>query len=119
MVIILLFSVNSIPSLHMGKGRLCKLVLWETGKPVSGIKVGLDIDGDGTVDITQVTGDNGQACFSGLSYGKYYIYVDIDGDGVWDTVAEEAILDSEQLIVRNVYDLLPEMWSFKPNQTKK
>ena len=108
MAIILLTSYSS---LHMGKGEIYKSVSWEDGTLIEHAKVGLDIDGDGTVDVVAYTNPSGVAHFSNRPYGTYYIYVDIDDDGIWETSAEEVIVDGTEY-VDNVYLLPPEMWRF-------
>ena len=112
-MMILSLLVSSGSSLHMGKGELCKATYWENGGAIPGATVALDIDGDGTPDILKITDGYGVACFPGLTYGTYYIYVDIDNDGVWDTEAEEVVVDQIFVTMMNEYNSLPEMWRFE------
>jgi hypothetical protein len=93
----------------MGKGEIYKSVFWENEQPIEHAKVGLDEDGDGTVDAVTFTNVDGIAHFQLLPYGTYYIYVDIDNDGIWETIAEEVIVDGTEYI-DNVYSSSPEMW---------
>lgn len=106
MILALLLLSGS--SLHMGKGEIYKTVFWEGETPIDHAKVGLDTDGDGTVDAVTYTSSVGIAYFLSLPYGTYYIYVDIDNDGIWETTAEEVIVDGTEY-VHNVYSP-PEMW---------
>ena len=110
LVATMIIILPAISSLHTGKGELCKGVFWEDGTPILNATVGLDTNGDEIINNVVITNNEGVACFSGLPYRTYYIYVDYDNDGIWDTVGEPVIVDQEHIKIRNLYNLPPEVW---------
>lgn len=106
LLISMIIILPSISGLYMGKGELCKGVFWEDGTPISGATVALDRDGDGIIDLSRTTSESGLACFSCLAYGTYYIYIDFEDDGIWETEAEVAILNAPLVAVTNNYPLI-------------
>lgn len=111
LIIMVILLIISYSSLHMGNGEICKTCYWANGEPITSAEVGLDENEDGIPDVTLYTGQDGGACFQDLPCGQYYIYVDMDNDGVWDTVAEPVIVNGVEYI-DNVYPL-PKMWRFE------
>lgn len=104
-VLILTFVVLSCSgtSLSMGKGEIEKLCIWENEVPIVGAEVFLDSQFGGK---TLFTNAEGKVVFTDLLAGEYFIFVDIDDDGIWDGEVDVVSLESgEHEYVVNMFPL--------------
>lgn len=95
LIIIVLIS-GVVVSVPLGKGCIIKHVTLD-GDPLEGAYVALGQRCHGYTD------QDGEISFCNLPYGTYYLYVDYDNDGVWDTDGEEVLLDQATVHVYNDY----------------
>lgn len=99
-VFVFLCSGVSI-AVPFGNGCIVKYVYLD-GEPFEGAYVKL-VAGDRCI-WDGYTSVNGVFSVCELEYGTYYIWVDWNNDGIWDTENELVVLDSQEEIVYNYYD---------------
>ena len=101
--IIFLLGMGIVVSAPLGEGCIIKYVYYDDS-PWEGAYVELHTDPGGSKCCPgKYTDQNGMVSWCDKEYGTYYLYVDWDDDGVWDTVAEMVVLDSEEVVVYNYY----------------
>ena len=103
MLVILVLTSGVVVSVPLGKGCIIKYVYLDD-VPLEGAWVELH-GGVGGLKCYpgQYTGSDGAASFCDLEYGTYYLFVDYDNDGIWDTEDEMVVLDSDNEEVYNYY----------------
>ena len=102
MLVLLVLFNGVVISTPMGKGCIIKYVFYDD-VPFEGAYVEL-CPGVGKVACCHgYTGPDGSVSFCEKEYGTYYLYVDWDNDGVWDTEAEPVVLDQDSVEVYNYY----------------
>ena len=86
------------------KGSIQKTVQYtgDPATPIHNAKVMLEDENHVFVDVGY-TNYNGIVTFSDLPYGTYYINVDIENDGTYETEDEETLLDQNSVTVINEY----------------
>lgn len=101
-VIYLMSMLNVVSCPHTGQGELWKWCGCTDESPIEGAKV--FVDGLGTV----YTDSQGVAKFLNVPVGTYYVDVDWDDDGIWDTIGEEAVVTDDTVTeLFNSYDCSP------------
>lgn len=90
LIILAIFFIISAKSSSYptGKGEITKVCMYLDETLIEGAEVYLE-----ELGLTQFTGSNGETVFLDLEAGTYTIYVDIDGDGVWDGDADVVVLE--------------------------
>jgi len=96
-----IFSVTPVFA-GTGKGCIIKYVHYDDA-PVEGAYV--EVWGSDQTKSAPggYTGADGSINFCELEYGTYYLYVDWDDDGNWDTIGEEVVLDQDIVEIYNYY----------------
>jgi len=103
MLVILVLTSGVVVSVPLGKGCIIKYVYLDD-VPLEGAYVELREGFGGSKCLPgEYTGPDGSVSFCDLEYGIYYLFVDWDNDGVWDTENEMVVLDSDNEEVYNYY----------------
>ena len=105
LILIAGISINITTTGSVGNGEIVKICAWDTNDDMRFPGAYVELwDGNDNVIQSGYTTGAGTIHFTDLPMGCcYYLYVDLEDDGTWETNGEEVCLNQPQIVIWNYY----------------